>query len=66
MTALGAKAFPDDPATRVKSDADADDLPTFEDHRVSFEATEAQSSMDATHAFPVGIPRRVMKARLRE
>ena len=48
------------------SDADADDLPTFEDHRVSFEATEAQSSMDATHAFPVGIPRRVMKARLRE
>ena len=48
------------------SDAEADDLPTFEDHRVRFEATEAQTSIDATHAFPVGIPRRVMEARLRE
>ena len=44
MTALGAKAFPDDPATRAKSDADADDF--LSDLKMWTEVSEEANARD--------------------
>ena len=48
--------------TEDEDDGDAG----FADHCLSLEATEAQAALDAATAFPVGVPKRALQARLRE
>ena len=53
----------DEDASSSGDDADAGSV----DYRAQFEATEAQTALDASSsALPVGIPRRALEARLRE
>jgi len=52
MTALGAKAFPDDPAARAKSDADANDF--LGDLRKWTAATDQADSRDEEEPTFIG------------